>query len=344
MRVLFMVHLWSPGHNAGAETTAGALAKRLTERGHQVVAQLSQVHPMFVTGPYTYEGVRVYPYRDKDDPLRWIMSEHPPDLIVAHLENTLRASILGDMYKIPVAVLMHNGHWKSVADLRWGARLVVYNTNWMRAAIEDQWRQTQGSEPPRGMVVHPPVHREQYQVTPPSRAEGHVTLVNLNGEKGSEMFYALAERFPKLRFLGVCGAYGHQHVRHDLPNVEIVPHVAAHEMAQRVYARTRVLLMPSSYESYGRAGVEAACSGIPTIAHPTSGLVEALSEGGTFADRDDVDAWTAALSKLSTPKGWTAASKRAAGIAQRLDTDADLDRWAEAAESLVPAHRRLVAV
>lgn len=299
---------------------------------------------MFSTGPYTYEGVNVFPHRDKDDPLRWILSEHPPDLIVTHLENTLRASILGDMYKIPSVVLMHNGHWKSKCDLRWGAKLVVYNTDWMRAVVEDWWRESQGSEPPRGIVVHPPVHAARYKVSPPSRADGHVTLINLNGEKGSETFYALAERFPKLRFLGVCGAYGHQDVRHDLSNVEIMPHVAAHEMAERVFARTRVLLMPSSYESYGRAGVEAACSGIPTIAHPTSGLIEALGEDGTFADRDDVDAWAAALTRLSTPKGWAAASKRALGIARRLDTDADLGRWVEAAESLVPAAQRLAAV
>lgn len=336
MRVLGMLHLYSPHHNAGAETTAHSLLQRLADRGHEVDVQLSREHPKIRTA-YSYEGVRVWPYRDQSDPLRWIDTQCP-DVVVAHLENTLRASILGDMHNIPVVVLMHNGHGKSMADLRWGTRLVVYNTEWMRTATETWWTDTQGSVPPTGIVVHPPVHRDRYKVVPPPARNGHITLVNLNAEKGAAVFYALAARFPRLKFLGVRGAYGEQQVRDDLPNVTIIPHVPAHAMPSRVYARTRVLLMPSSYESYGRAGVEAACSGIPTIAHPTEGLLEALAVGGTFADIADVDAWTAALAGLTTPKGWAAASARASAVADRLDTVADLNRWATAAESLVGAH------
>lgn len=341
MRVLALLHLYAPNHNAGGETTAHALLKALVERGHQVAVQLSRVHPMFHTGPYMYEGVSVWPYQGKDDPLRWINSPEPPDLIVAHLENALRASILGDMYKIPTVILAHNTYTKTMADLRWGAKLVVYNTRWMRAEVERWWQSRVGGSPPRGIVVHPPIYPDQYRVTPPSARAGCVTLVNLFAEKGSATFYALAERFPRQKFLGVCGAYGEQDVRHGLPNVEIVPHVAAHEMGSRVYGRTRVLLAPSSYESYGRVSVEAACSGIPTVAHPTPGLVEALGEGGTFADRDDVDAWAAALRVLLTPKGWHAASTRARAVADGLDTAGDLGRWVVEAERLgrcAPVH------
>lgn len=344
MRVLCCAHLWLPHHCAGAEVMSSELLKALVASGHQCSVQLSTPHPMFATGPYTYEGVTVFPYQDQYDPIRWVESEHPPDLIVTYLENTLRASILGDMHKIPVAVIVHNGHSKSFADLRWGCRLAVYNTEWMRADAELWWRTHHNDTPPRGIVVHPPIVRDRYRVKPPSAATGHVTLVNLFEEKGSDVFYALAARFPRLKFLGVRGAYGTQDIRYGLPNVEIIPHVAAHDMPRKVYARTRILLMPSSYESYGRAGVEAACSGIPTIAHPTAGLVEALGDGGTFCDRDDLSAWVAALQRLTTPREWLAASTRARGIADRLDTDTDLERWVAAAESLVPTSRRLTTV
>lgn len=341
MRVLFMVHLWPPQHNAGAETTAKEFARRLVERGHQVVVQLSMAHPMFVTGAYMYEGVSVYPFVDQADPLRWL--EHPsgkPDLIVTYLMNTLRASILGKMHGIPVVTMMHNDHHKSRMDLRHGTNLVVYNTEWMRTEVEDWWRSVLGDEPPDGIVIHPPIFPAQYKVTPLSAAKGYITLVNLFEDKGASLFYQLAERFPRLRFLGVMGAYGKQDVRRGLRNVEIIPHVAAHHMATEVYARTRVLLMPSAYESYGRAGVEAACSGIPTIAHPTPGLQEALGDGGTFADRDVLTDWIAELSKLTTVKGWAEASARARRIPARLSAEADLERWAEAAERVarIPIH------
>lgn len=321
-----MVHLWLPNHCAGAETTAAAFAKKLVEQGHQVTVQLSMPHPMYITGPYMHEGSAIYPYVDQADPLRWLTPENRPDLIVTYLMNTLRASILGKMHKIPVVTLMHNEHMKSRHDLKHGTHLVIYNTYWMQQSVEDWYRDYLG-EPPQSLVIHPPIFPVDYKTKPGTC----ITLINLFEEKGSEVFYALAERFPRLKFLGVCGAYGKQDVR-KAHNVEIIPHVAAHAMRDQVYARTRVLLMPSSYESYGRAGVEAACSGIPTVAHPTPGLLEALGDDGTFADRGDLDAWTAALAGLTTAKGWAAASARAKGIAARLTTAEDLERWADAAE------------
>ena len=75
------------------------------------------------------------------------------------------------------------------------------------------------------------------------------------------MFYALAERFPDQRFFAVEGSYGEQIIRTDLPNVEWLRHVPGHQMREQVYARTKVLLMPSVYESYGRTAVEAMVAG-----------------------------------------------------------------------------------
>lgn len=333
MRVLFMVHLWLPQHCAGAETTAAALAKKLVERGHQVVVQCSMPHPMYVTGPYTYEGVNVYPYVDQADPLRWLEMDEKPDLIITHLKDTLRASFLGQQFGIPVVTMMHNNHGKSKADLRWGTQLIVYNTEWMKADVEAWWREIQGTEPPRGIVIHPVIFPEKYRVNPPSALKGCITLINLFEEKGASLFYRLAERFPNLKFLGVTGAYGKQDVRKGLPNVEIIAHVASHNIASEVYARTRVLLIPSLYESYGRVGVEAACSGIPAIYHPTEGLCEALGDGGTPCDRDDLGAWVTALAGLTTAKGWAAASARAKIVAARLTPAEDLECWAEIVES-----------
>ncbi|MBQ1164003.1 glycosyltransferase, partial [Streptomyces sp. A73] len=80
---------------------------------------------------------------------------------------------------------------------------------------------------------------------------------------------ALAQRIPEQQFVAVRGAYGEQVDYDGLDNVEVLAQVPGAEMAERVYGRTRVLLMPSSYESWGRAGCEALASGIPVVAHPT---------------------------------------------------------------------------
>jgi hypothetical protein len=92
----------------------------------------------------------------------------------------------------------------------------------------------------------------------------------------------------------VKGMYGKQFM---LPrqNVKLVPN---QQDARVVYRDTRILLMPSAYESWGRVAIEAAHSGIPTIAHPTPGLRESLGDAGLFVDRTDTDGWVRELQRL----------------------------------------------
>jgi glycosyltransferase involved in cell wall biosynthesis len=151
--------------------------------------------------------------------------------------------------------------------------------------------------------------------------------------KGAELFWALAERLPHVQFLGVKGAYGTQDVR-SLPNVEVIDHVPAERMRDEVYARTRVLLAPSSYESWGRVAAEAMCSGIPVVAHPTEGLRECLGPRGLFVDRHDVDAWANMLRVLAVPRAYEKASAWSRARSAQLDPAADLAAWCDAVESL----------
>lgn len=322
MRVLAMVHLYPPAHNAGAEHMAHAMFRALIQRGHEVVVQLSQPHKE-IPAPYVLDGVQVYPYKSKRDPFRWLADS---DVIVTYLENTPRATVLSRMSHRPIVHIEHNTLLPSKKWLESDVALAVYNSQWMKADFL-AWMRQENRTPPPGIIVHPPVDPVEYETTP----GGHVTLVNLYEPKGSKTFYALAERMPDIKFLGVRGAYGEQLTR-DLPNVEIAAHTP--NARDDIYARTRVLLMPSDYESWGRVGIEAMCSGIPVIAHPTPGLRESLGETGFFCDRDDIDAWEHELRRLLDGRRWKGASRRAKQRASELDPAADLVRWCDAMEVL----------
>lgn len=323
-----MAHQWVPQHNAGAEVMLQAMLRALAARGHHVEVALSRQ-----TGqPYDLDGVHVRPGSDPRDLL------DGADVVVCHLENTPAASMLGRWHGKPVVQVLHNNleitrEWVDSGR----PALVVANSRWMRQDLADWF----GTRPrPPVIVVRPPVDRREYETTPGDR----VTLINLRRMesspggavmgKGSEVFWSLAERLPRLRFLGVTGAYGSQDIR-LLPNADVIGHVPHDRMRRQVYARTRILLMPSSYESWGRTAVEAMCSGIPVIAHPTPGLSEALGGAGYLIDRDDLDGWAAAIERLQDPDEWIAASLRARDRAAELDPAEDLNRWCESVEGLL---------
>ncbi|TDD97639.1 glycosyltransferase family 4 protein [Actinomadura rubrisoli] len=323
MRVMAMIPDYPP-RGVGSWVMTHNLLRALVERGHQADVVLSAADG----DPYELDGVRVWPLVDKSDPFRFIDDAH---VIVAHVESASRALMLGEIRGVPVAQIAHNANAFTEAALRKRpASLTVFNSVQVSEKLAGLCC--------RSIIVRPPVRAEDYETVP----GGAVTLINLSEDKGAETFYQLAERLPKTAFLGVRGGYGVQVLPRgpeDLPNVEILGHVRPDQMRDRVYARTRVLLMPSAHESWGRTGVEAMTSGIPVLAHPAPGLRESLGAAGTFVDRDDLDGWERSLRLLLDGRRWRAASRRAKARAVELDPTADLDRWCTEIEAL--GRRRL---
>lgn len=326
MRVLAMLHLYPPTGNAGAEWAIHTLLAALVKAGHDVDVLI--IEPSAIEQPYTLDGVRVHPRRGKGDPFEWLLDDgRRPHVIVTHLMNTPRATVLGEMYGIPVVHVLHNDHDNERSWLQRGPALAVYNSQWVERACLDWWEALHSDPPPPGIVVRPPVIAHDYATTPGDR----VTLINLCEKKGGHTFWELARRMPKTKFLAVKGAYGQQIVE-DLPNVEVQECIPGDQMREKVYARTKVLLVPSVYESWGRVAVEAMASGIPVIAHPTPGLQESLGEAGIFCDRDDIDAWVQQIRRLSRHLAWQAASAKASARSSDLDPTPDLERWVTAVE------------
>src|ERR1044072_616729 len=309
MHILAYVHAYIPKHNAGAKTTLHDILNHLVLQGWEATVVIQPEKFSFLTGKapdageYYIDGVHVVRGEDKRTLLHYLPKA---DVTISHLECSERTHILSKQRRIPTIHLVHNTHpltvqWSANADA------LIMNTDWI--ANEESFKSHQVPK----MVINPPVDPREYET---ERGKS-ITLVNLWEDKGAGIFYELARRNPGLQFLGVKGGYGEQ-VIEDLPNVTIMDHTGN---MKEVYGNTKVILMPSKYESFGRVAVEAMASGIPTIAHPTPGLKESLGDSGMFADRDDPDAWQNALKDILKPAKYGKHSKLASARSKVLEAN-----------------------
>jgi hypothetical protein len=220
--------------------------------------------------------------------------------------------------------------------------LTVYNSNWLAAKpshwggqdMPDEWRAPH-------IIVHPVVEPNRYRCETGSK----ITLVNPSPTKGAGTFKALAVQMPHREFLAVEGGYGEQAITAPgthprtaaIGNIEWMAHTPD---IREVFRKTKVLLMPSDYESYGRVGIEAACCGIPTVAHPTEGLKEAFGKAGIFIDRNDLSAWYAEVERLMTDDlYYSQCSNAVLALANSLNPESEFDRLEQAFITTAERHR-----
>ena len=297
MKVLGVTPLYPPMSRVGAWLSTHECLRRLAERGHEV-----HVRTVFAPLGYTLDGVQVQGRFDGDVAgYDAVVSHHGDE--VSQVRGMCAAA------GVPHVTMVHGAPDSVDVD-----GLVVWNSESSR----------QGRD---GIVVRPHVNPDDYRCEPGDR----VTLINLSVDKGGELFRLLTRAMPDMQFLGVKGGYGRQ-LRAKGPNVETIESTG--DMARDVYSRTQILLMPSRMETWGRTAVEAMCSGIPVIAHPTPGLCESLGSAGIFVDRSDLGGWIDAIRSLSDPAAWAEASQRSRARADELDTSIDLDLFADSVEAL----------
>lgn len=280
----------APDHPAGAEWTMHDTLAMLHRRGHecQVLAEAGSTRQLI-------GGVSVWSQPSESETA---IHFDRCDVMLTQLDATPAAQLLAVEHQTPLVHLMHSGaQLENLGVLPGAAALVVFNTLAVAEACSWWW-------PGEWMIMRPPVDPDRVRV-PTTGA--HVTMANLSHEKGAVRFMHVAERLPRTPFLGVMGAYGDQvittlgvpgHGDNALPaavpqNLRVMP--PARDLPREVFPFTRVLLVLSRRETYGRIAVEAMFNGIPVIATRTPGLIEAC---GSAARYIDADATTASIATL----------------------------------------------
>lgn len=281
MKVLGLFDDYWPDHRSGAERMQHNILKHLVERGHECkVISRTKVETHDVDGVDVHDKF----FDTEVNLIKWA------DVLVTSFNYSRRAMNLAKDFKKRLYIIVHN-------DLGGGDLMINTFTN-TRAIYNSEWVAKSIKYKVPSLVFHPPVYAEDWQ----GKANGKfITLLNVNEIKGGDKFVKLAEMLPEYQFLGCLGSYGAAQITDSRDNITIVPNA---ENVADIYKQTKVLLMPSRYESYGQTQIEAGFFGIPTVYHPTPGLTESWGQAGSAIDRENLEEWAKEIKKLMSNKAY----------------------------------------
>lgn len=286
MRILFSGHLYLPHYNCGSETTIHAVLKYLQSKGHEVRVLLHGDKFKW----YEYDGIEIMRFTGNLDQVKW------GHVLLTQLDYTKWSINMANIIRRPIIHFVHSD--KDYECLRQNNN-VVYNSEWVKDKLNYNCN---------SMVMPPLLHKSFYELGIFKKKESEfITLINLNENKGGHLFAEIAKRMPDKKFLGVKGTYGDQKIP-IYPNMTILENTLD---IHSVYKQTKILLMPSEYESWGKTATEAMCYSIPVISTETQGLKENCAKAGIYIkDRNNIDEWVEAIEKLDNKKAYDSASKK----------------------------------
>lgn len=279
MNILFHLHAYPNEVLAGAETMAHRIAKYLVSEGHQVkvLSRTATEKRKF------FEGVEVYRWvKDSDDSEFWQWS----DLVITHLVNTYYCFNRARQFNKKLVHLIHNSFGDHILRVRTSGNYLVYNSEYVKEQL--------GYEHLSCICIPPVDYREYYKTG--GNGE-YITLINLNENKGGQILIEIAKRLPQYKFLGVKGGYYEQIQDTSVKNIT---YVQPHEDIKKVYKKSKIVIMPSEYESYGQVAIEAISSGVVVVNSDAKGLCSALGPASIPIQRNNIDAWCSKIEDLMT--------------------------------------------
>ena len=268
LNVLWNIHLYPKVHNCGSEYYAHNINKYLVSKGHRVRVILQQAQMHNVKVPYDIDGVEVFGPNGSTDQFLWA------DVLLTHLDFTHHTIGIGNVINKPVVNVIHNSHPYPCIQNAQRNNFCIYNSHWIQKKLNYQWPY---------VVFNPPIDSRYFDVGKFPRENEYITLINLDENKGGFILRRVAEALPDKKFLAVKGSYSEPHyfgqASNFPPNVTVIPNTPN---INEVYAKTRILIMLSRYESWGMTATEAMCNGIPVICTPTEGLKENCADAGIY--------------------------------------------------------------
>ena len=311
MNIVCSIHLYPPAHNCGAEYMLHRIIKFLQSKGHNVRVLLHQANHYKITNNYVFDGVDVFPPNANviENLFNWA------NVVFTHLDYTKWSVSYAAMKNKPLFHLIHNSHpYPEIINAERNQH-IVYNSKWLKEELAYKFD---------NFTLTPPIDFGYFNTNTDPWENDFITLINLNENKGGKIFEQIARALPNKKFLAVKGSYDEQCIP-LMDNVTIMNNTSN---IKEVYKQTKILLMPSKYESWGMTATEAMCYGIPVICTETPGLKENCDKAAIYIkNRDDIKEWVNAICRLDEEKTYKATSRKATARAKEQSSNEQLERF-----------------
>lgn len=317
MNIVALSHGYPPVWNMGGEVSLHRTMAAL--RGNKFVLTKTDK-------PYSFENVNAIPIDTSDvldiyadpNPIAEQLRQLNANVVIGQNELSLPAVLAAQKVGAISIVNIHTPpkYGRTVNESMRFADYAVYNTT----VAAREWGE------PDAPVIHPPISPLPDHLLTNGNA---YTLLSSLLNKGVEVVLELAKRHPDQRFIIVRSPAEPTHGLKDiearvakLPNVELRPRVAPEEVVNYL-KETRILLVPSRYETYGMSAIEAAGYGIPCVHVDTPHVREGIGEAAILVPPLNVDATDKAIKAIE--KDYESYSSNARLRAEFLDHRQDLE-------------------
>ncbi len=323
-RIVWVMHSYVPNVRAGSEITAEAQIEYLKSKGWEIIVL---VHRWCVP---EHKGVKIYPIQKgkllASPYITQILKS--ADILCVQNYNVQDFLFAVEPFQKPVVVFLHTQNDnRDILNFRFGVPIyVVYNVNFLKL-------ESNNTHP--SIVIHPKVDTAPFKI--PKKNAEYVTLVNCNENKGGPLLPQLAKALPDVQFLGVKGGYHKQIIESNPP--PNLKYIETQEDMRKVYEESKIVIMPSKSETWGRVAVEAMASGTPVIVSRSPGLLECVGKAENSCDRNDVSCWVEKIQNLvKSPQAYAEASQKALDRVNELDTEDEYARLDTFLEDLKTRH------
>ena len=277
MNILVIVELYSHRNKSGGEIYLHHLLKKMKT---YLKANITVLIPnQEEDKKFEYEEIVIFESKDKIEKL--YSNFDSCDLIITQLFLSVKVIKTALKKKKEVMWILHGFHESFEKLMKEDKVIKIFNSEnvlkQFQAKVKKQIQNFNILYPYTDFLT-----LKEYKSKEIYRRE-YITFINPCDNKGADVVIKLAKRNKDKKFLIVEGGYGLEEQKNylsifrTLPNCHIIKNTK--NILEDIYLKTKIILMPSLYESYGMVSSEASCLGIPIIINRNcEGLKENLGE------------------------------------------------------------------